>query len=584
MFRPVYLRPCYRTRDGKRHAYWALVQSIRTAKGPRQKVVAYLGDLDEAGRLGVQRAAEAEDSSAQQREMFDPPQARYVEVDLSGVVVERVRQFGGPWLALQLIGKLGLKSELDRLMPAGREEVPWSIMSLVLVICRLCDPSSELRIAEHLYERSAMPDLLGVGADKINDDRLYRALDQLLPHKPAMEKHLKDRLGGLFNLTYDLLLYDVTSTYFEGQCAGNEQATRGYSRDNRGDCKQVCIALVVSRCGMPVGYELFAGNKADVTTVKEIVTTMEERYGAAQRIWVMDRGMVSAANVEFLKEGNRRYIMGTHKTLLRRYEKQLIAPDWNTVQEGLEVKLCADPDGGSETFILCRSAARRQKEKAMHERFEKRIEEGLTSLVKLAQKRSMTAVAVSHRVGRLLGQNTRAAGAFKTQVITDASGNALLKWEKVPEWRSWASLSEGCYLLRSNVSDWSAPELWRAYMQLTEAEAAFRIHKSDLSMRPIWHQKKERVQAHVLVCFLAYVLWKTLSQMCKAAGLGDEPRKVLDEIAAICTVDVILPTRCGQKIRKRCVGRPTEHQAILLHKLGMSLPKNLEALDCSEDF
>jgi transposase len=373
-------------------------------------------------------------------------------------------------------------------------------------------------------------------------------------------------------------------TYFEGQCARNEQALHGHSRDNRGDCKQVCIALVVSRCGMPVGYELFAGNKADVTTVKEIVTTMEERYGTADRIWVMDRGMVSAANVEFLKEGNRRYIMGTHKALLRRYEKQLTAPDWNTVQEGLEVKLCADPDGGSETFILCRSAARREKEKAMHERFEKRIEEGLTSLVKLAKKRSMTAVAVSHRVGRLLGQNTRAAGAFKTQVTTDASGKALLKWEKVPEWRSWARLSEGCYLLRSNVSDWSAPELWRAYMQLTEAEAAFRIHKSDLSMRPIWHQKKERVQAHVLVCFLAYVLWKTLGQMCRAAGLGDEPRKVLDEIAAIQTVDVILPTRSGQKIRKRCVGRPTEHQAILLHKLGMSLPKSLEALDCSEDF
>jgi transposase len=583
MFRPVYLRPCYRARDGKRHAYWALVQSVRTAKGPRQKVVAYLGDLDEAGRLGVQRAAEGKQSSTQ-GEMFGPAQARYVEVDLSGVVVEGVRKFGGPWLALQLIGKLGLKSELDRLMPAGREDVSWSIMSLVLVICRLCDPSSELRIAEHLYERSAMPDLLGVGAEKINDDRLYRALDKLLPHKAELEKHLKNRLGELFNLTYDLLLYDVTSTYFEGQCSRNDQAQRGYSRDNRGDCKQVCIALVVSRCGMPVGYELFAGNKADVTTVKEIVTTMEERYGTADRIWVMDRGMVSAANVEFLREGKRRYIMGTHKALLRRYEKQLTAPDWNTVQEGLEVKLCSDPDGGSETFILCRSAARREKEKAMHERFEKRIEEGLASLVKLAQKRSMTAVAVSHRVGRLMGQNTRAAGAFKTQVSTDAAGNALLKWEKVQEWRSWARLSEGCYLLRSNVSDWSAPELWQAYMQLTEAEAAFRIHKSDLSMRPIWHQKKERVQAHVLVCFLAYVLWKTLSQMCKAAGLGDEPRKVLDEIAAIQSVDVILPTRGGQKIRKRCIAKPTEHQAILLNKLGMSLPKRLEALDCSEDY
>jgi transposase len=337
--------------------------------------------------------------------------------------------------------------------------------------------------------------------------------------------------------------------------------------------------LVVSRDGMPVGYELFAGNKADVTTVKEIVTTMEERYGKADRIWVMDRGMVSAANVEFLKEGNRRYIMGTHKTLLRRYEKQLIASDWNAVHDGLEVKLCADPDGGTETFILCRSAARREKEKAMHEKFEKRIEAGLTSLVKLAEKRSMTAVQISLRVGRLLGQNTRAAGCFKTDITTDAAGKASLKWEKIPQWQSWARLSEGCYLLRSNVSDWTAPELWRAYMQLTEAESAFRIHKSDLSLRPIWHQKKERVQAHVLVCFLAYVLWKTLGQMCKSAGLGDEPRKVLDEISSIQTVDVILPTRCGQKIRKRCVARPTEHQAILLYKLGLRLPRSLEAIE-----
>jgi transposase len=571
----MYLRRCHRAKDGKRHAYWALVKSVRTAKGPRQEIVAYLGDLDEAGRLGVQQAASGGDDSEQQK-LFDTTQSRYVEVDLSGVEVEEMRQFGGPWLALQLIGKLGLKGELDRLMPAGREDVPWSIMSLVLVICRLCDPSSELRIAEHLYERSAMPDLLGVSSEKINDDRLYRALDELLPHKAALERHLKNRLGELFNLSYDLLLYDVTSTYFEGQCNGNEQAKRGYSRDSRSDCKQVCIALVVSRCGMPLGYELFAGNKADVSTVKEIVTTMEGRYGKADRVWVMDRGMVSAANVEFLKEGGRRYIMGTHKTLMRRYEKQLIAPDWSVVHEGLEVKLCSDPDGGTETFILCRSAARREKEKAMHEKFEKRIEEGLTSLVKLAEKRSMTAVAVSHRVGRLLGQNTRAAGAFKTEVSSDAQGKAVLKWEKVEQWRSWARLSEGCYLLRSNVSDWTAPELWRAYMQLTEAEAAFRIHKSDLSLRPIWHQKKERVQAHVLVCFLAYVLWKTLGQMCKLAGLGDEPRKVLDEIAAIQTVDVILPTRCGRQIRKRCVGRPTEHQAILLYKLGLSLPRRLE--------
>ena len=571
----MYLRRCYRAKDGKRHAYWALVKSERTAKGPRQRVVAYLGDLDEAARLGVQQAAGQANCS--QGGLFQAPtQPRYVEVDHAAVRVESIRRFGGPWLALHLISKLQLKTLLDRLMPDGREDVPWSIMALVLVICRLCDPSSELHIAEHGYEQSALGDLLGVSSDKINDDRLYRALDKLLPHKQEMEEHLKNRLGELFGLSYDLLLYDVTSTFFEGVAQANDQAQRGYSRDNRGDCKQVCIALVVSRCGMPLGYELFAGNKADVTTVKQIVEAMEDRYGQADRIWVMDRGMTSAANIQFLKEGSRRYIVGTPKSMLRKYEKQLIGGNWSVVYEGLEVQLCADPEGGTETFILCRSQARRAKEQAMHERFEKRIEEGLTSLQKLAQKRAMTEVQLAGRVGRLLGQNTRAAGAFKTEVAADAQGHAQLTWEKVQSWRSWAKLSEGCYLLRSNVSDWSAAQLWQAYMQLTEAEAAFRIHKSDLSLRPIWHQKKQRVQAHVLVCFLAYVLWKTLGQMCQAAGLGHEPRKVLEELSQIQTVDVILPTRCGQEIRKRCIGQPTEHQAILLHKLNLQLPRSLE--------
>jgi transposase len=574
----VYLRRCHRAKDGKRHAYWALVKSVRTAKGPRQHVVAYLGDLDEAGRLSVQQVADGKLDQGQ-GQLFDISQPQWVEVDASAVRVEGTREFGGAWLALQLIRKLGLSALLTELMPAGREEVPWSIMSLVLVICRLCDPSSELRIAEHLFERTALADLLGVCAEKINDDRLYRALDELLPHKEKLEVHLKQRLGELFDLKYDLLLYDMTSTYFQGQAEGNALAQRGYSRDQRPDCKQVCIALVVSRCGMPLGYELFAGNKADVSSMQEIVTTMEKRYGKAERVWAMDRGMVSEANIQFLKEGQRRYIVGTHKTMLRKYEKQLLASDWNTVHEGLEVKLCQDPDGGEETFILCRSSDRREKEKAMHERFEKRIEEGLMSLTKMAQKRSMTAVDLSHRVGRLMGKNTRAAGAFRTEISADTAGDAQLKWEKIQAWRDWARLSEGCYLLRSNVSDWTAAELWRAYMQLTEAEGAFRIHKSDLSLRPIWHQKAERVKAHVLVCFLAYVLWKTLGQMCKSAGLGDEPRKVLDEIAQVQTVDVTLPTRCGREIRKRCVARPTEHQAILLHKLGLTLPRSLEIVD-----
>jgi Transposase DDE domain len=537
--------------------------------------------MDAAGRLGMKQAAQGSDEPAQ-GELFEASGAwgrRWMEIDHQRVRVENGRAFGGYWLGMQLVDRLGMTAELERLIEPGREKVCWPMMALVLVLCRLCEPSSELHIAEHSFEHSALGELLGIPASVVNDARLYRALDQLLPCKDELQKYLKNRLGELFDLNYDLLLYDVTSTYFEGQCEANPLAKRGYSRDSRGDCKQVCIALVVSRCGMPIGYELFAGNKADVSSVEQIVTTMENRYGKSDRIWVMDRGMSSADNIEFLRQENRRYIIGTPKSMLKKYEQQLLQNDWSKVRDGLEVKLCADPEANPsqppETFILCRSADRAAKERAMHERFEKRIEEGLTRIVNACHRQKLDAIKVSHRVGKLLGQNTRAAGAFKTAITTDPTGRAILKWEKVPGWRSWAMLSEGCYLLRSNVSDWTAEELWQAYMHLTEAESAFRIHKSDLRIRPVWHQKQERVEAHILVCFLAYVLWKTLAQWCRQCGLGDEPRKVLDELGRLQAVDVILPTRCGQEIRHRCVMRPDAHQAILLEKLQLKLPDRL---------
>jgi transposase len=537
-------------------------------------VVAYLGELDEQGRLGVLRAAERD--SAPQAGVFDRQASpEWVEVDLGGVRVERSRPFGGGWLGLMLLRQLGLNELLEALMPSGREEVPWSVMTVVLVLGRLLDPSSALHLAEHGYEASALAELLGVPAAKVNDDRLYRALDRLLPHKPALEKHLKQRLGELFDLDYDLLLYDVTSTYFEGLAAANPQAQRGYSRDHRPDCKQVNIALVVSRSGLPLGYEVFAGNRSDVTTVKEIVEAMESKYGQANRIWVMDRGMVSADNVEFLQQGGRRYILGTPKSMLRKFEQQLLDSNWREVHEGLEVKLCPAP-GGEEVFILCRSAQRQLKEQAMHDRFERRIEQKLEAMAEGCGKRKQDPLKVSQQVGRLLGKNSRAAGLFQVDVEVDTKGWAHLRWSKRDERRDWMKLSEGCYLLRSNVTDWSGEELWRAYIQLTEAEEAFRLHKSDLVMRPVWHQKQNRVQAHILVCFLAYVLWKTLGLWCQRAGLGDEPRKIFAELQQISLVDVVLPTRAGVSIRKRCVSRPTEHQAILLQRLGLRIPAHIE--------
>jgi transposase len=572
----MFIRPCYRKKDGRRHAYWALVESHRTDRGPRQRTVAYLGQLDEAGRLGVKRAAEGNKASGEEQLQLwegETPAPEWVEVNTAAVRVENQRAFGGPWLAGQILCKLQLDDFLQRTILQGKEDVSWSLMAQILVICRLCNPSSELYIAEHYYRSTAMSELLGVSAEKVYDERLYRALDKLLPHKEALERHLKSRLGKLFELKYDLLLYDVTSTYFEGEAKANPKAQRGYSRDKRPDCKQVCIGLVVSKCGMPIGYEVFAGKRTDVTTLREIVETMERRYGKADRIWIGDRGMMSKKNVEFLKSGDRRYIIGTAKASLKQFERELLAEDWRQIREGLEVKLCPSPEGDQEVYIVCRSQDRREKEAAMHRRFEERIEKEFQKIRASCEKRKWNKEVVDRRVGRVLGKNSRAAGLFEVEVTEQPNGRTTIAWQKKEAWREWATLSEGCYLLRSNVTDWSSEDLWKAYIQLTEAEAAFRIHKSDLRIRPIWHQREDRVLAHILVCFLAYVLWKTLSQMVRAAGLGDEPRRVLDELSKIQMVDVVLPTRRGIEIRRRCVAQPTEHQAILLHKLGLHLPR-----------
>jgi transposase len=574
----MFIRPCYRKRNGKRHAYWALVESYRTERGPRQRVVAYLGQLKDTERRGVKRAAEGKKKSPfEQLRLFDQnarPEPEWVEVDTANVRVENQLDFGGPWLAMELMRTLQLDTLFASVMPRGDEDIPWAKMAMVLAICRLCNPSSELFIAEHYYQSTAMPELLGIPADKVNQQRLYRALDKLLPHKETLEKHLKKRLGSLFDLEYDLLLYDVTSTYFEGQCEGNAMAQRGHSRDKRPDCKQVCIGLVVSRCGMPLGYEVFEGNRNDVKTWQEIVTKMEAQYGKADRIWCGDRGMMSKENVEFMESENRRYIIGASKGTLKKFERELLEDDWNTIRDGLEVKLCRSPDGGRETYILCRSQDRREKEKAMHERFEQRIDEALEKVKVSCQKRKWKKETIDRRIGRIMALNSRAAALFEVEVKR-ANGRTIVSWTKNDKWRDWAKLSEGCYLLRTNVTDWSAEDLWQAYIQLTEAEAAFQIHKSDLRIRPVWHQKADRVQAHILVCFLAYVLWKTLHQMAKAGGLGDEPRRIFGELGKISLVDVVLPTRTGPEIRRRCVRRPTDHQAILLDRLSLTLPRQI---------
>ena len=591
----MFLRRCNRKKNGKQHIYWALVESYRTARGSRQRVVAYLGELKSNEQNGwVQLGQRLDKKSRPQPSLFDPPyyddptDEEPIEINLKDVRLERFRDFGDVWLALGLWRLLGLDKLLSDRMPDGREEISWHIVAAILTIARFCKPSSELHIEDSWYAHTALEDLLGVSPEKVHTDRLYAGLDWLLPHKQVIEKHLKERLGDLFDLKFDLLLYDVTSTYFEGECKANPMAKRGYSRDNRPDCLQVCIGLIVTDDGMPLGYEVFDGNTHDSKTVEDIVRAMESKYGRANRIWVMDRGMVSENNLRFVRQRGGSYIVGTSKAMLRQFERYLTDKDWHEVQEGVEVRLVPGPDD-KELFVLARSTDRRQKEHAMHQRFIDRIESALQKIQQSAQSGRLKDLQLAHRrLGRIQQRYWRASSAFDVKIVAikNPADKAKLKvtFKRNKQWGDWAQLSEGCYLLRTNLTDADPKTLWKRYIQLTEAEWAFRITKDELVIRPIWHQKADRVKAHILVCFLAYVLWKSLAQWMKRAGLGDAPRTLLEEFSKIKSGDVVLPTRRrdGQPkktVRLRCVTTPDEAQKILLNRLGLTLPQRLRRID-----
>jgi transposase len=571
----MFLRHSTVTKNGKTHTYWRLVRSVRTGTKVRQETVLQLGELDDRGCLRAKALAQSFLGIERQPGWFDEPAPdQPITINPKGLRLERGRRFGDVWLAWQLWRALQLDLKLDQLLPRQHEDVPWAAMAAVLVMARLCEPRSELHIAESWYRQTALDDLLGIAEAKVNDDRLYRALDRLLPHKEALEKHIKDRLGTLFQLDYDLFLYDITSTYFEGRAAKNPEAKRGYSRDQRPDCLQVCIGLVVTRDGYPLGYEVFAGNRNDATTVQQIVIAMEQRYGKGERIWVMDRGMINPANLKWLQERGGRYIVGTPKDQLKSFSEQLKSGRWETIRQGLEVQRVAGADG-QDTYLLCRSAERAAKEEAMRQRFEQRIEQGLQKLQAGCQKRRYRSGVVERRVGRLLAKNSRAGRLFAVEVVEREGGGSTITWSKKPAVSDWATRSQGCYVLRTNVADWTGREIWNAYMQLTDAEAAFRIQKDDLKLRPVWHQRADRVQAHILVCFLAYVLYKMLEGWSERAGLGRSPSKLLEEFARIQSTDVVVPTTDGRTVRLRCVVQPEKAQKILLDHLGLTLPQRL---------
>ncbi|MGH7107391.1 MAG: IS1634 family transposase [Acetobacteraceae bacterium] len=554
------------------------MRSVRVGRRVIQQTVAQLGELDDRGRVEARALARRLIGAPEQAALFDDGSGGLtVPVRVKGICLERARRFGDVYLALALWRGIGLEALCERLLPVGKERIPWAKMAAVLVAARFCEPSSELHIAEDWYRRTALSDLLQLGDEEVSKDRLYRALDHLLAHKAALEAHLSRRCGELFSVQNEVLLYDVTSTYFEGQAEANPLAQRGYSRDHRPDCKQVCIALVVTFDGFPLGYEVFAGNTHDSRTVQTIVTTMEARHGTLGRVWIADRGMASTDNLAWLRQSGRRYIIGAPKSELKRFSSELTAGGWRTVQEGVEVKLARHPETG-ETVILCRSADRRNKERAMHDRFSRRIEAALDRLaarIAGARKR-LDAATVNRQIGRILQQNQRAAARFEVALKPDqCPAGFRLRVAHSAAFDDWAALSEGAYLLRSNIGDWNDHQLWRAYIQLTQAEAAFRIQKDQLRVRPIWHQHGERVEAHILVCFLAFVLWKSLEMWQSRASLGNSPRTVLEELARIHSHDVVLPTATHGRIRLRCITQPDAAQAALLDHLGIVLPKRM---------
>lgn len=577
----MFLRKNRRTKSGKPHFYWSLVETIRTPKGPRQRVVGYLGDLNEEKEdLYRGLVKRLEGRSDGQLRLYQPlPSGHAVSVVPEKVRVEKVRDFGDAWVGVGIWRLLDLDRFFSQKIEAGKEEIPWETMISFVTVSRFCESMSKLSIAERFADQSALPDILGIDPLKVNKDRLYRAMDQMLPCKQALGEHLKKRYGELFHLDYELFLYDMTSTYFEGQCPKNPQAKRGYSRDQRPDCKQVTLALVVTKEGLPLFFEIFDGNRRDVTTVEEIVEYVESIYGRTNRVWVMDRGMVSEENLEWLRERGTAYLVGTPKGMLKQFEKHLLDLSWEQVHPDVEVKLAESPEYQNEIFIVCRSASRREKEKAMTQLFSGRIEKGLQKLHEAISRKKRALKdrdKLQRKIGALLKINSRAARLFEI-TVTQKEGRLHLVWEKRKQNDEWSDLSAGCYLLRSHLTDrMTASDLWKAYMELTEVENAFRMTKQDLGIRPVRHHWEERVQAHIFICFLSLVLQKTLELGLVSRGLGRSTRKVLEELRGLKSMDVILPTTDGEELKLKIVSEPDPALKILLDHLNLKYPKRLK--------
>jgi transposase len=573
----MYLRFALRRKDGKEHRYWSIVESKRCAGGRVvQRPVLYLGEINDGQREAWCRQIEAfDEASGRHRQLALFPAERTVpdhakgfgvQVRLDAMELHRPRQWGACWLACHLYEQLQLDRFFAPLLPNSREGTNWQHILQTLVCYRLIDPGSEWRLHRQWFEQSAMADLLGEDYALVAKNALYRCLDKLLPHKAALFSHLRARWQDLFAAKFDVLLYDLTSTYFESPPPGDEADKRrhGYSRDKRSDCVQVVIALIVTPEGFPLGYEVLPGNTSDKTTLRDMLQKIEAQYGKANRIWVMDRGIPTEEVLAEMRAADPpvSYLVGTPKGRLSKLEKRLVTLPWHAVREGVDVKLLPQDQ---ELYVLAQSHARINKERAMRRRKLKWLWARLKEIAAMDLDREELLM-------KLGAARARAWAAWRLVDVKVADEGATFSFTLDRTKLRQVRRREGRYLLRTNLTGKDPAELWRFYIQLVEIEAAFKTMKGDLHLRPIHHQLEHRVEAHIFVAFLAYCLHATLRARLKPLAPGLTPRAVLDKFATVQMLDVHFPTTDGRTLILNRYTELTADQKLLARQLKLDLP------------
>ena len=573
----MFLRCTTRKKDGKKHRYWNVVENRRVSGGRVvQRQVLYLGEINDSQREAWRKTIEVFDEGAcSPRTMALFPEDRPVEISDEDVVqirlkdleLRRPRQWGACWLACHLYEQLGLDEFWSQRLEPSRKGTRWDLVTQALSCYRLIDPGSEWRLHRHWYDKSAMGDLLGAGFELVESHKLYACLDKLLEHKRALFDHLTQRWKDLFNAQFDVLLYDLTSTYFESDppFPENDKRKYGYSRDKRSDCVQVVIALVVTPEGFPLAYEVMAGNTADKTTLRGFLKKIEKQYGKAQRIWVMDRGIPTEDVLEEMRESDPPiyYLVGTPKGRLSRYEKPLLEKRWCRVRDGVEVKLLPE---GDEVYVLAQSRDRIHKERAMRRRQLKKLWARLHQLQNMKTTRDQLLL-------KLGAAKQQAPSAWRLVQIDIPSADEALTFSLRKDKLRDVRRREGRYLLRTNLVDREPEQMWEFYIQLVQVEEAFKNLKGDLAIRPIHHQKQARIEAHIFVAFMAYCMHATLHRRLRDLAPGLTPRSVLEKFAAVQMIDVHLPTTDGRKVIMSRYTQPEPELQILLEQLRLSLPE-----------